>query len=91
VPIKTLDQLIATYGRPKYIKIDVEGYELPVIGGMHAKIDLISFEYHLNKDDCAAKLQIIEYLKQVFCGSPSSEREPLIGPYRGLRLMTWRG
>jgi soluble P-type ATPase len=41
----------------------VEGYELPVIGGMQAKIDLISFEYHLNKDDCAAKLQIIENLK----------------------------
>jgi FkbM family methyltransferase len=33
VPISTLDCLIETYGRPKYIKIDVEGYELPVIRG----------------------------------------------------------
>lgn len=40
VPISTIDRLIATYGRPKYIKIDVEGYELPVISGLHSKIEL---------------------------------------------------
>jgi len=64
VPISTIDRLIATYGRPKYIKIDVEGYELPVISGLHSKIELISFEYHLRKEDCAAKLRIIAYIKQ---------------------------
>jgi Methyltransferase FkbM domain len=64
VPIKTLDQLITAYGRPKYIKIDVGGYELPVIRGLHTKVDLMSFEYHLNKDDFSAKLQIIEYIKR---------------------------
>jgi FkbM family methyltransferase len=64
VPIKTLDQLITTYGKPKYIKIDVEGYELPVIMGLHSKVELISVEYCLKEDDYATKLRIIEYLKR---------------------------
>jgi hypothetical protein len=62
VPITTLDQLIATYGVPRYIKIDVEGYELQVIRGLHSKIALLSLEYHLSKEDVADKLQIVDYL-----------------------------
>jgi FkbM family methyltransferase len=64
VPIKTLDQLITTYGTPKYIKIDVEGYELPVIMGLHSKVELMSFEYCLKEDDYVAKRRIIEYLQR---------------------------
>jgi FkbM family methyltransferase len=64
VPIKTLDQMIASFGKPKYIKIDVEGYELQVAMGLTSKVELISFEYRLSSDDCAAKLQIIEHLKR---------------------------
>lgn len=65
VPTSTLDRLVVAYGRPKYVKIDVEGYELPVICGLHSKVELMSFEYHLRKEDCAAKLQIIELLSQL--------------------------
>lgn len=44
VPSTTLDSLIARHGLPDYIKIDVEGYELPAIRGLSAAIKVISFE-----------------------------------------------
>ena len=45
VEITTLDSLINTYGRPKYCKIDVEGYELEVLKGLSSRIPCISFEF----------------------------------------------
>lgn len=41
----TLDALIEEFGKPKYIKIDVEGYEHKVLGGLSHKVDFISFEF----------------------------------------------
>jgi hypothetical protein len=43
----TLDELIAAYGRPFYIKIDVEGYEPAVLRGLHTAVRCISFEVNL--------------------------------------------
>jgi FkbM family methyltransferase len=45
VPTTTLDDLIVKYGSPKYIKIDVEGYELSVLKGLTKKSGIISFEF----------------------------------------------
>ena len=45
VDIITLDQLVANYGHPVYTKIDVEGYEPEVIGGLSQKAGMISFEF----------------------------------------------
>ena len=64
VPVTTLDKLIAIHGVPAYIKMDIEGYEATALRGLHRQIDLISVEYHLNDNDCAAKLAIISYLRQ---------------------------
>ena len=41
----TLDDLIEMYGKPTYIKVDVEGYEHKVLGGLSQKIDFISLEF----------------------------------------------
>jgi len=41
----TLDALIGEFGKPIYIKIDVEGYEHKVLGGLSHRIDFISFEF----------------------------------------------
>ena len=41
----TLDDLIKIYGVPKYIKIDVEGFELDVLLGLSQKAGIISFEF----------------------------------------------
>lgn len=46
VRVATLDSLAAKYGVPKFIKIDVEGYEHRVLAGMSFQPDGLSFEYH---------------------------------------------
>jgi FkbM family methyltransferase len=45
VQVTTLDSLIAQEGLPRYIKIDVEGYELEVLSGLSQPVDYISVEY----------------------------------------------
>lgn len=45
VPVTTLDNLIARYGLPVLVKIDVEGYESEVLRGLTVPVPVISFEY----------------------------------------------
>jgi FkbM family methyltransferase len=47
VETTTLEELIATHGRPLFIKIDVEGYELNVIRGLRHPVPYLSFEVNL--------------------------------------------
>ena len=43
----TLNELIKEFGFPKYIKIDVEGFEYSVLKGLDKDIEIISFESNL--------------------------------------------
>jgi FkbM family methyltransferase len=45
VQVTTLDRLIAEEGLPRYIKIDVEGFELDVLAGLSQPVEMISVEY----------------------------------------------
>ena len=45
VDISTLDELIIEFGDPKFIKIDVEGFEHEVLLGLTKKTGIISFEF----------------------------------------------
>lgn len=45
VPMTTLDNLIRNYGKPRFMKIDVEGFELEVLKGLSVPVHMISFEY----------------------------------------------
>jgi FkbM family methyltransferase len=47
VEVTTLDLLIKEYGKPAFIKIDVEGYELEVLKGLSTPVNMLSFEYLL--------------------------------------------
>ncbi len=47
VSVITLDQLIREYGLPNYVKIDAEGYELPILKGLSVPVPLLSFECNL--------------------------------------------
>jgi len=41
----TVDRMIDTYGLPRFIKIDVEGWELSVLKGLSRPVPLLSFEF----------------------------------------------
>jgi hypothetical protein len=43
----TLDDLIGTYGRPFFVKIDVEGHEYNVLAGLRRPVPYLSFEVNL--------------------------------------------
>jgi FkbM family methyltransferase len=62
VPLKTLDGLIEQYGVPRFIKIDVEGFEDEVLAGLHQPIHALSFEFTTIQRDVA--LRAIERLSK---------------------------
>ena len=45
VHVTSLDRMIAEHGLPRYIKIDVEGFEPEVLSGLTQPVPLISVEY----------------------------------------------
>ncbi len=45
VDVTTLDSLIAEYGKPAFIKIDVEGFEPHVLGGLSLPVGAVSFAF----------------------------------------------
>jgi FkbM family methyltransferase len=54
VPLTTLDALIARYGNPAFIKIDVEGFEADVLAGLSQAPPALSFEFTTIQRDVAA-------------------------------------
>ena len=61
VPVTTLDDLIESYGRPDFLKIDVEGFELDVLKGLSSSVRLLSLEFFSDEmdrlQDCLAILR----------------------------------
>jgi FkbM family methyltransferase len=61
----TLDKLIEMHGRPDFIKVDVESYELEVFKGMTKHIPCgIGFEWA--EEEYAQLNNIVEYLKALY-------------------------
>jgi len=46
VPMITLDDLVTHFGKPYYIKIDIEGYDGLALDGLSDQPPLVSFEFH---------------------------------------------
>ena len=53
VPVTTLDALIARYGKPAFVKIDVEGFEGDVLAGLTQPLPMLSFEFTTIQRDVA--------------------------------------
>jgi len=67
IEITTLDNVIAEHGLPKFIKIDVEGFELQVLKGLSSPVPFISFEYTV-PERSQAVVQCIDRIVEIADG-----------------------
>jgi FkbM family methyltransferase len=64
IQITTLDKLIAEFGKPKFIKIDVEGYEEEVLKGLSSRVEILSYEYAVPEQTNKA-LKCLEIIEKI--------------------------
>ena len=63
VEMQTLDHLITQFGLPRFIKVDVEGFELQVLQGLTQPVSMISLEFTPETSD--ATFACIEHLRKL--------------------------
>jgi FkbM family methyltransferase len=85
VACSTLGELVAAYGAPHFVKIDVEGHELQVISGMNAPVPYLSFEVNL-PDFLDEGIQCVWKLQDLCSESKFNYATTLSA---GLRLSSW--
>ncbi len=85
IKMTTLEHLIAKFGVPDLIKIDVEGFELEVLKGLKSVVPCISYEYTTPEQTDKA-LECLDYLAQI---SPRIECNYSVGESMKLQMDNW--
>ena len=65
VQVTTLNQLIEEYGKPAFLKIDVEGYEYKVLKSLSEPIKVISFEFTPTQVFILSAINIVKHLASI--------------------------
>jgi FkbM family methyltransferase len=65
VDVTTLDNQIAKHGRPKFIKIDVEGFEAEVICGLSTAVEMVSLEF--SRENLDNLLKALQHINSLGC------------------------
>lgn len=77
VEATTLDRLIADYGKPDFIKIDVEGYEMEVLRGLSMAVPALCYEFTAefmgDAYECARMLMELGNYEFAFCLGENKE------------------
>jgi FkbM family methyltransferase len=79
VPMTTLDALIAEHGVPRFVKIDVEGFEADVLDGLSAALPSFSFEFTtIQKEVARRALARVPALGRYRFNAALGERQTLV-------------
>ena len=65
VRVTTLNHLIKEYGKPAFLKIDVEGYEYKVLKSLSEPIKVISFEFTPTQVFILSAINIVKHLASI--------------------------
>jgi FkbM family methyltransferase len=65
VQVTTLNHLIKEYGKPVFLKIDVEGYEYKVLKSLSEPIKVISFEFTPTQVFILSAINIVKHLASI--------------------------
>jgi FkbM family methyltransferase len=87
VETTTLEELMVTHGVPFFVKIDVEGYEASVIGGLKHAVPVLSFEINLPefRQEGLECVKLLDSLSAVGNFNYSADLQ------RGMALQEWLG
>ena len=85
IRITTIDKMIQKHGFPKFIKIDVEGYEIEVLKGLNKIVPYISYEY-CTPENTQGALRCLNYLAYL---NPNIECNFSVGESMELNLKKW--
>lgn len=83
IEIITLDQLVESHGVPDFVKVDVEGFEREVVGGLSKAYGVLSLEYTVPElsDDLLYIVNRLEEIGYTAFNHSIGESMKLAGPW----------